>query len=95
MTSRTRIPRRDTRHRAHTAKAQFTTMALALGLAGGVRAAPTPRSGPQPGSQVLPLTSDLVTGPYRGQQHCYICDVEGSSRPCSCSRDDSAPLRRD
>jgi hypothetical protein len=25
--------------------------------------------------RVLPFTSNVVTGPYRGTQHCYICDL--------------------
>jgi hypothetical protein len=34
------------------------------------------RSGPQPGDRLLPFTSTMVTGPYRGQQHCYICELK-------------------
>src|SRR4051794_36701118 len=47
-------------------------LALAVGTAA---AAPAVRSGPQPGQQPLPFTSNMVTGPHRGQQHCYICDL--------------------
>jgi hypothetical protein len=40
-------------------------------------AATTPvRSGLPVGMRPLPFTSNLVTGPYRGQQHCYICELK-------------------
>jgi hypothetical protein len=42
-----------------------------------VSAAPgTLRSGPQPGERPLPFTSNMVTGPHRGQQHCYVCEFK-------------------
>jgi hypothetical protein len=47
-------------------------LALALPLA----AAPALRSGPQPGERPLPFTSNIVTGPYRGKQHCYVCELK-------------------
>jgi hypothetical protein len=34
------------------------------------------KSGPQLGDRPLPFTSNLVTGPFRGQQHCYVCDLK-------------------
>ncbi len=34
------------------------------------------RSGPQAGQRPLPFTSNLVTGPYRGKQHCYVCELK-------------------
>ena len=51
---------------------QFAIPLLALPLA----AAPSLRSGPQPGERPLPFTSNLVTGPYRGKQHCYVCELK-------------------
>ena len=33
------------------------------------------KSGPQVGDPPLPFTSNLVSGQFRGQQHCYICDL--------------------
>lgn len=34
------------------------------------------RSGPQPGERMLPFTSNMVTGPHRGQQYCYVCQLK-------------------
>jgi hypothetical protein len=34
------------------------------------------KSGPQLGERPLPFTSNLVTGPYRGKQHCYVCELK-------------------
>jgi hypothetical protein len=34
------------------------------------------RSGPQVGERTLPFTSNAVTGPDRGKQHCYICEMK-------------------
>jgi hypothetical protein len=34
------------------------------------------RSGPQVGERPLPFTSNLVTGPHRGQQYCYVCELK-------------------
>src|SRR5947208_15186464 len=34
------------------------------------------RSGLQPGDRPLPFTSNMLTGPYRGQQHCYVCEFK-------------------
>lgn len=55
----------------------------ALALTGGLLAvgvacaAPASlRSGPQVGGRPLPFTSNLVSGPHRGEQHCYICDLK-------------------
>ncbi len=40
-------------------------------------AAPAPlQSGPQVGARPLPFTSNIVTGPHRGKQHCYICALK-------------------
>jgi hypothetical protein len=47
---------------------------LGLLLAGPVSA--EVKSGPQPGERPLPFTSNAVTGSYRGQQHCYICELK-------------------
>lgn len=30
------------------------------------------------GMDILPFTSNVVTGPYRGQQHCFVCDMEAN-----------------
>ena len=32
----------------------------------------------KPGDDVMPFTSNVVTGPYRGMQHCYVCDAKGA-----------------
>lgn len=34
------------------------------------------RSGPQVGGRPLPFTSNLVTGPQRGRQYCYVCELK-------------------
>ncbi len=34
------------------------------------------RSGPQLGERPLPFTSNAVTGPNRGKQYCYICELK-------------------
>lgn len=53
--------------------------ALVAAVGGAQRApaaVPEMRSGPQPGERPLPFTSNAVTGPNRGQQHCYICGLK-------------------
>ncbi|MBM3464419.1 MAG: hypothetical protein FJX76_20175 [Armatimonadetes bacterium] len=45
-------------------------MMFALGCA---REAPP--SGPQLGEAVMPFTSNVVCGPNRGMQHCFVCDT--------------------
>jgi hypothetical protein len=47
---------------------------LALLLAAPLAAGPT--SGPQPGERPLPFTSNMVTGPHRGRQYCYVCELK-------------------
>lgn len=55
-----------------------------LALAGGVlagfpalrAAAAGLKSGPQLGERPLPFTSNLVTGPHSGKQHCYVCEMK-------------------
>ena len=32
----------------------------------------------KPGEEIMPFTSNVVTGPYRGMQHCYVCDARGA-----------------
>lgn len=52
---------------------------LLLGVAAigsGAMAADGLRSGPQPGARPLPFTSNMVTGPHRGQQYCYVCELK-------------------
>jgi hypothetical protein len=34
------------------------------------------KSGPDVGKYVLPFTSNIVTGPYRGKQHCFVCEAK-------------------
>lgn len=34
------------------------------------------KSGPQPGERPLPFTSNMVTGPQRGKQYCYVCELK-------------------
>jgi hypothetical protein len=52
-------------------------IALCLAAAGSALSAPGPfQSGPQVGERPLPFTSNIVTGPYRGKQHCYICGLK-------------------
>jgi len=34
------------------------------------------RSGPQVGGRPLPFTSNVVTGPQRGRQYCYVCELK-------------------
>jgi len=56
----------------------LASLALTALLTAGAGAAPAValRSGPQVGERPLPFTSNIVTGPYRGQQHCYICGLK-------------------
>lgn len=42
----------------------------------GVGAEDSLRSGPQVGGRPLPFTSNLVTGPQRGRQYCYVCELK-------------------
>src|SRR5688572_299383 len=51
--------------------------ALAWGLLALRPAAAAPvRSGPQVGERPLPFTSNMVTGPNRGKQYCYVCELK-------------------
>jgi hypothetical protein len=43
---------------------------------------------------VLPFTSNLVTGPYRGQQHCYICELKDEPAVLIFARRMDAPTAR-
>ena len=52
------------------------TVALTLALAGSLLAAPQVKSGPQPGERMLPFTSNVVSGPQRGKQYCYVCELK-------------------
>ena len=38
-------------------------------------------SGRNAGEDVLPFTSNVVTGPFRGIQHCFVCDAR-VDQPC-------------
>jgi hypothetical protein len=38
--------------------------------------APGLLSGPQPGQRPLPFTSNIVSGPQRGKQYCYVCELK-------------------
>lgn len=49
----------------------WVTVSLGAGAAGAAVV-----SGPQVGQRPLPFTSNLVTGPYRGKQHCYVCEMK-------------------
>ncbi len=49
---------------------------LACVLSSSPGAAAPLRSGPQPGERPLPFTSNMLTGPNRGQQHCYVCELK-------------------
>ncbi|MBM3461454.1 MAG: hypothetical protein FJX76_05085 [Armatimonadetes bacterium] len=53
----------------------FAALLITLCLA-TVALAAEPRSGLQVGDDVLPFTSNVVTGPNRGQQHCYVCELK-------------------
>ncbi|MGV3724354.1 MAG: hypothetical protein ACO1SX_25950 [Actinomycetota bacterium] len=60
-------------------KRSLTAAALLVGGAvtvPGVTAAEALRSGPQPGARPLPFTSNMVTGPHRGKQYCYVCELK-------------------
>lgn len=53
-------------------------IALAVGCllaAAAVGQAPL-RSGLQVGERPLPFTANVVTGPHRGTQHCYVCALK-------------------
>jgi hypothetical protein len=51
--------------------------ALALFVAAPRIAVPEPlQSGPQAGDKPQPFTSNMVTGPHRGQQYCYVCELK-------------------
>jgi hypothetical protein len=47
-----------------------------LALYGARAGAADVRSGPQPGDRTLPFTSTMVTGPQRGKQYCYVCELK-------------------
>lgn len=49
-------------------------LTVAALLAGGSLAAV--KSGPQPGERMLPFTSNMVSGPQRGKQYCYVCELK-------------------
>lgn len=51
-------------------------LTLSLGLAGSLPAVPEMKSGPQPGERMLPFTSNMVSGPHRGKQYCYVCELK-------------------
>lgn len=53
-------------------------IAVALAVCAGTAlgAPQAVRSGPQVGERPLPFTSNVVTGPNRGKQHCYICELK-------------------
>lgn len=60
-------------------KRSLIAAVLLVGVAAagsGVTAAEALRSGPQPGARPLPFTSNMVTGPYRGKQYCYVCELK-------------------
>ena len=48
---------------------------LFLALCAPLWAAAATESGLKVGDAVLPFTSNVVTGPYRGMQHCFVCDT--------------------
>lgn len=48
---------------------------LAAWLAAGAATAAV-KSGPQPGERMLPFTSNMVSGPQRGKQYCYVCELK-------------------
>jgi len=49
---------------------------LAAGLGTAALAGGLLRSGPQPGERPLPFTSNMVSGPQRGKQFCYVCELK-------------------
>jgi hypothetical protein len=52
-------------------------LGLALTLvASAAGAAAVVKSGPQAGERTLPFTSNMVSGPQRGKQYCYICELK-------------------
>jgi hypothetical protein len=51
-------------------KAISWVLMLVAASAGGLK------SGPQVGEKPLPFTSNFVTGPQRGQQYCYVCQLK-------------------
>ncbi len=52
------------------------------------------KSGPQVGQRPLPFTSNLVTGPNRGKQHCYICELTDEPAVLVFARKLDAPTGR-
>ena len=57
--------------------ALVTPMLVAtLLLPAGAGAESALQSGPQVGKRPLPFTSNLVTGPQRGRQYCYVCELK-------------------
>lgn len=47
------------------------------------------------GMDILPFSSNVVTGPYRGQQHCFVCDMEANQPAVLVfSREMDAPMIR-
>lgn len=48
----------------------------AVTLTGGLCVAQELKSGPQAGQRPLPFTSNMVSGPHRGKQYCYVCELK-------------------
>ncbi|MFN3653257.1 MAG: hypothetical protein ACK47B_27050 [Armatimonadota bacterium] len=65
---------------------------LALAAAGG--AAAQVKSGPQVGERPLPFTSNIVTGPERGKQHCYVCELKDEPAVLVFARKTDEPTAR-
>jgi hypothetical protein len=57
------------------------------------RSAPL-QSGPPPGERPLPFTSTAVTGPDRGRQHCYVCELKDQPAVLVFARKMDSPTAR-
>lgn len=62
-------------------------------LATGGLAGEALRSGPQLGQRPLPFTSNAVTGPNRGKQHCYVCEMKDETAVLAFCRSLDEPTR--
>lgn len=74
---------------------KLTHLWLSVSICGLVSAAYAgPKSGPQVGERPMPFTANMVTGPFRGQQHCYVCDLKDETAVLVFARSMSPPTGR-
>jgi hypothetical protein len=64
-------------------------------LATSLVSAATLQTGRTAGQNILPFSSNVVVGPHRGEQHCFVCDLKTDEvGVVFFARDDSAATAR-